>query len=201
MNLGLQKLLVKDSEAISLLRSSKVGVMPTDTVYGLVARADNPAAAARLYALKHREHKPGTIIAANIQQLVDLGIEPRHLDRIAHLWPNSLSVVVPAGEHLAYLHQDLRSIPMRIPKDPKFRRILEQTGALISSSANQPGMPPAANAAQAWDYFQGSVDFYVAGEDLTGKAPSTIICVSENGHIEVLRQGAVTLTAEDLTPA
>ncbi len=51
-----------------------MGVLPTDTVYGLVARRLDQAAATRLYRLKKREQKPGTVIAASIDQLVELGI-------------------------------------------------------------------------------------------------------------------------------
>jgi L-threonylcarbamoyladenylate synthase len=194
----MQKLLVDESRAVSLILDGSVGVMPTDTVYGLVAQAADREATARLYALKHRERKPGTIIAANIEQLVELGIDKRYLDRISHLWPNPLSVVVPAGDELYYLHQGLDSIPMRIPDNDEFKKILLKTGALISSSANQPHMVPAANAAGAWEYFQNGVDFYVDGGNLSGKAPSTIIRISENGHIEVLREGAFKISADEL---
>ena len=46
-------------EAIPLLLNGQVGVVPTDTVYGLAACASNEQAVTRLYALKHRERKPG----------------------------------------------------------------------------------------------------------------------------------------------
>ena len=52
-------------EAVERLLRGGVGVMPTDTVYGLVARVADRPAVERLYTLKHREHKPGTVIAAN----------------------------------------------------------------------------------------------------------------------------------------
>ncbi|HVU59881.1 MAG TPA: Sua5/YciO/YrdC/YwlC family protein, partial [Candidatus Saccharimonadales bacterium] len=52
-------------------RPGTVGVLPSDTVYGIMARAADREAVARLYRLKHREHKPGTVIAATIDQLVD----------------------------------------------------------------------------------------------------------------------------------
>ncbi len=44
-----------------------VGILPTDTVYGLVARATDKEAVSRLYSLKGRDKKPGTIIAGNIE--------------------------------------------------------------------------------------------------------------------------------------
>src|SRR5476649_23730 len=98
-------------ETISWLKSGAVGVMPTDTVYGLVARAADRKAVARLYALKHREHKPGTVIAASVEQLVELGLNEADLQVVRHLWPDSLSLIISAGDELTYLHQGLDSLP------------------------------------------------------------------------------------------
>lgn len=178
-------------EAIARLRSGAVGVMPTDTVYGLVARAADRAAVARLYALKHREHKPGTVVAASIEQLVALGVPEHYLRRVEQWWPNSLSVEMPLGSELAYLHQDTGRQAYRVVADEQLRAVLEQTGPLATSSANQPGEPSANTAAEAWDYFGDSVDFYVDGGDRSGRPPSTIIRVTPTGDIEIIRQGAV----------
>ena len=68
-----------DNTAKQLNQPSAMGVIPTDTVYGVVARAADEAAVARLYKLKHRDSKPGTVIAANIDQLVELGVKRRYL--------------------------------------------------------------------------------------------------------------------------
>jgi len=77
---------------LHLLKNGGVGVLPTDTVYGLVTQATNLASVVRLYSLKHRENKPGTIIASSIQQIIDLGIEPEHISAAKTYWPNPTSV-------------------------------------------------------------------------------------------------------------
>jgi L-threonylcarbamoyladenylate synthase len=189
----LQNKLISVEKAIDILKNGGVGVLPTDTVYGLAASAHNKEAVARLYALKHREKKPGTIVAASVQQLIELGVDPKQVEQAAKWWPNPLSVIVPTGDNLFYLHQTLDSLPFRIPADENFRKILEQTGPLATSSANQPGEPTSEHVQQAWDYFEDSVDFYVDGGDLSGRAPSTIIRFDAAGNIEVLRQGAVKI--------
>ncbi len=51
--------------ADDFMKAGAVGVIPTDTVYGIAARARDEVAFARLYSLKKREVKPGTLIAAN----------------------------------------------------------------------------------------------------------------------------------------
>jgi L-threonylcarbamoyladenylate synthase len=131
------------AKAIELLKNGGVGVIPTDTVYGLAARAADPQAVSRLYQLKQREHKPGTIVAANIDQLVELGIKKRYLTAVEQYWPNPLSIIIPTGEELGYLHQGLNSLAIRIPKDEALQRLLQETGPLLTSSANQPGEPTA----------------------------------------------------------
>jgi tRNA threonylcarbamoyl adenosine modification protein (Sua5/YciO/YrdC/YwlC family) len=179
-------------EAIEILNDGGLGVMPTDTVYGLVARAANPDAVKRFYALKHREHKPGTVVAATVNQLVELGVPEEYLRRVAQWWPNPLSVEMSLGKDLTYLHQDTGRQAFRVVADERLRSILEQTGPLVTTSANQPGEPGATNLSEAEDYFKGAVDFYVDGGDLSGRAPSTIIRVVAD-DIEVIRQGAVEI--------
>lgn len=189
------KSIVPIEEAVAALLRGGVGVMPTDTVYGLVARAVDKAAVARFYALKHREHKPGTVVAASVGQLVELGLSERELRAVERWWPNPLSVVIAAGEELGYLHQGLGSLVVRVPAGEALRGMLERIGPLVTSSANQPGELPAVNVEQAWGYFGDVVDFYVEGGDLSGRAPSTIVRVMVDG-IEVLREGA--MKASDL---
>lgn len=169
-----------------------VGVIATDTLYGLVARAGDQTAVQRLYAFKKRENKPGTVIAANIDQLVELGIKRRYLTAVEQFWPNPLSVIIPAGPELDYLHQGKHSLAIRIPKDQRLQKFLLETGPLLTTSANHPGETPASTIAQARDYFGDEVDFYQDGGDLSEHKPSTIIRIIDDA-IEVVRPGAVTI--------
>jgi tRNA threonylcarbamoyl adenosine modification protein (Sua5/YciO/YrdC/YwlC family) len=175
-----------------LMRGGAVGVMPTDTVYGLVARAADRQAVARLYALKHREHKPGTVIAASVEQLMELGVEERYLRRVAHWWPAEVSVETPLASKLSYMHQGTGREGLRVVADERVRKVLMETGPLVTSSANQPGEPGSNTVAEAEAYFGDSVDFYVDGGDLTGRPPSTLVKVTDGGY-EVIRQGAVRI--------
>jgi len=181
------------AEIVSLLRQGCVGVMTTDTIYGVVARAADPDAVAKLYHIKHREGKPGTVIAASIEQLEQLGVAPQYLQLVSSFWPAPLSVVLPVDPALAYLDQGKSSLAVRIPSDETIQALLSQTGPLLTSSANMPGEPPSQNIAQAKHYFGDTVDFYVDGGDTTGNQPSTVASLSTDGTLTVLRQGAVQL--------
>lgn len=183
--------IVSFSQAVQLLQNGKIGVMPTDTVYGLVATALDPTVVERFYALKQREQKPGTLIAANPDQLLLLGVDQSEIDTVAEWWPNPLSAVLTVHGN-DYLHQGVGTLAMRVVANKQIRELLEQTGPLITSSANQPGEPPATTIQEAVDYFGKSVDFYVDGGEIVGVLPSTIIRPAPSG-IEILRQGSISL--------
>jgi tRNA threonylcarbamoyl adenosine modification protein (Sua5/YciO/YrdC/YwlC family) len=176
-----------------LQQPGAIGVIPTDTVYGIVARAADAKAAARLYQLKKRDDKPGTLIAADIGQLEELGLKHRYLKAVEQFWPGAVSVVIPAASpELSYLHRGKMSLAVRIPDDKKLRALLRQTGTLVTSSANHPGEPMATTIEQARNYFGKEVDFYVDGGDLSRHQPSTIIRIVDDA-VEVLRPGAVKI--------
>lgn len=180
-----------EDSIINLIISGGIGVVPTDTLYGLVASANNEQAVKRLYSLKNREKKPGTLIASSIEQLVDLGLKKRYLTAVAQYWPNSISVVIPTDSRLEYLHQGQKSLAVRLPADVNLIDLLNKTGPLITTSANLPGEEPSTNISEAKKYYGDKVDFYVDGGRLN-VVPSTVIRVIDDA-IEILRQGKVKI--------
>jgi L-threonylcarbamoyladenylate synthase len=181
---------LNDPKLVALLTDGAVGVLPTDTVYGLVCRAADTGAVARLYELKSREHKPGTLIAATIDQLVELGVKARYLKAVEQFWPGAVSVETP--HHIDYLNMSTGRQAIRIPDDTPLLALLKQTGPLQTTSANLPGEPVATTIAEAQDYFGDTVDFYVDGGDLSNRPPSTIIRIIDDA-IEIIREGAVKI--------
>ncbi len=180
------------SQIIDQIKDGAVGIAPTDTLYGIVCSAGDQPAVERLYALKSREAKPGTLVAASIDQLVGLGIPRRYLTAVEQYWPGAISIVIPVGFALGYLHQGKGSLAIRIPAEESFREFLHQSGPLLTTSANMPGETPAHTIQEAKDYFGESVDFYLDGGDLSGREPSTIIRIIDDA-VEVIREGAVKI--------
>lgn len=178
------------SDISSRLLCGDIGVIPTDTVYGLVALAANQDAVAKLYKLKRRTNKPGTVIAASVDQLVTLGIPKKYLKPVLHYWPNPISVIVPAHGNLSYIHQGKHSLAVRIPDDEQLSMLLASTGPLLTSSANQPGQVPVTTIEKAYDCFGDDVDFYVDGGDCTATQASTIIQVIDDA-VAVVREGSI----------
>lgn len=183
---------LQDPQLSKLLKESAVGVLPTDTLYGLVCQASDRDAVQRLYAIKHREQKPGTIIAASVEQLVKLGIPKRYLAAVKQYWPHPISVVVPTAPALSYLDLGRMSLAVRIPDATEIVALLQRVGPLLTSSANMPGKPSAITVEEAKSYFSETVDFYVDGGDLSSRKPSTIIRVVDDA-VEVLREGTIMI--------
>lgn len=185
---------ISDPLLTDLFGSGKVGVIPTDTIYGLAVAANNARAVAKLGRLKQGEtkYRPGTVIAASADQLVEFGVDEEAVRRVQHLWPNPLSIELPISGGLAHLHQEGPHRAFRVVADGPLRDLLERVGPLLTTSANLHGHPPANNIREAQRYFGGEVDFYLDGGDLSGHPPSTVARFID-GHLVVLRQGAVTI--------
>src|SRR3990167_4180134 len=183
---------LSEKNLASVLKNGAVGIIPTDTLYGLVASANDPKSAERVLMIKGRKYKPGTLIAANTRQLVDLGVKSRYLKAVEQFWPGAVSVVLPVPPELDYLHTGEKSLPIRIPNDDELLKLLIQTGPLITTSANKPKKKPANNITEAQSVFGNTIDFYVDGGDLSDRKPSTIIRIIDD-EVEVLREGAVKM--------
>ena len=178
---------------IPLLQSGAIGVLPTDTVYGLVAVASNRLAIEKLYALKPRERQPGTTIAASVDQLAELGFPESTLSAAAKYWPNAVSVEMATTSLPTYLKRDQTHMAARIPDQQQLHQLLSHTGPLMTTSANTPHAPTSRCLDEAIAYFGDKVDFYVDIGDLGERPPSTIIGFNSSGKVIVYRQGAVEL--------
>jgi L-threonylcarbamoyladenylate synthase len=184
---------LNDQTLVELIKNGAVGVLPSDTVYGLMAAIRHPEAVKKLYATKPRELAPGTIIAASIEDLASVGFKLDQLKQVEHFWPASLSVVLDASDINTDVKQARVDLPVRIPDSPELSRLLKQTGPLMTTSANAPKQPTSTSVAMAKMYFGDSVDYYVDGGDLSHRPPSTIIGIKPDGSIEIYRQGAVDI--------
>ena len=181
---------VADKNLAALLHGGAIGILPTDTVYGLVS-VIAPEPIKRLYATKPRQSHAGTVIASSVDDLIALGLDEAALQHVSHLWPASLSVVIAAQHVPKFLREERGSLAVRIPEDKTLRSLLQKTGPLMTTSANKHGEKTAATISTAQRIFGDSVDFYVDGGDLSNRPPSTIVMVDARGTITTLRDGAV----------
>lgn len=181
---------------IELLKTGKIGVIPTDTIYGIVGFALSPATVESIYKLRRRStDKPLIILISNLNDLNHFNIVLTEKQRsfLRKNWPNPLSVVLTClDEKFFYLHRGQKSLAFRIPKDKKLLKILTMVRPLVAPSANFEGEKPSETINEAKKYFGDRLSFYVDGGKLES-TPSTIITLSKDGLTEVVRQGGYKL--------
>lgn len=172
---------------VSLITEGGIGILRTDTLYGIVARADNEAAVERMYAVKGRTPtKPPIVLIASTDQLLDTYDEST-LKQLHELWPAKTSIILPAILAPAWLTRGSGSLAYRIPDDVVLRQLLSKTGPLIAPSANPEGEHPAMTIAEAKQYFGDKIDFYVDGGTVIDDTPSKLYRLQADGGMERLR--------------
>lgn len=172
--------------AAAILLSGGIGVLRSDTVYGVMALAANKRAVERLYQVKGRSpDKPPVIMIAGLQQIIG-EVDEMIQGWIGDLWPGKNSLIIEAPEAPEWLTRGVESLAYRVPDDAGWREFLVCTGALATSSANPEGMPTATTIQEAVAYFGESVDFYVDGGRVDDNTPSRLFRVVTSG-LERLR--------------
>lgn len=163
-----------DENIVLLLKKGAIGVVRTDTLYGLVAAANNDVAVERVFATKHRSYdKSPIVLIGNLDQLFD-AVDTSVTDRLIGLWPGKNSIILPTHKAPDWITRGKSNVAYRLPDDEKLRSFIEKTGPLVAPSANPEGLPPAMTIAEAEKYFGDSVDFYVDGGTVTDDTPSRL---------------------------
>jgi L-threonylcarbamoyladenylate synthase len=184
------------SQALEALRAGGVIAIPTDTVYGLAAALDQPAAIERIYALKGRDDgKPLPILASDLSSATRLSSSfPEAARRLTdRFWPGPLTVVVPASPAVpAGVLRGGSTVGLRMPAHPVALALLAAAGgALAVTSANRSGDPETVCADEVHVVFGETVDVIVDGGCCPGGQVSTVVEV-EAGELRVLRAGALS---------
>lgn len=172
--------------AAAAVRAGELAIVPTETVYGVAARADSPSAMARLYAAKGRdESKRIARFATGIETVRASGAKVDDVaERLAAaFWPGPLTMVLPnaAGGWDGF----------RVPDHAVALAWLRELDFLPAvTSANRSGEPPARTAQEAWDALAPHVSVALDAGPVADGVPSTVVKVA-GGGVEILRAGAI----------
>ncbi len=179
-----------------IIRDGGTGVLPTDTIYGLVASALDKKAVGKVYKMRERNpKKPFIILISSVRDLEIFGIrvDKKLRSLLFKFWPGKVSVILPCPlKRYHYLHRGTNSLAFRLPANEDLIEILKKTGPLIAPSANLEGLPPAKTIERARKYFGDQAEFYADSGKLDSP-PSTLIRISANGEVAVLRRGAMKI--------
>ena len=188
-------------EAAGVLRAGGLVGFPTETVYGVAARATHAAALERLRDLKDRPNRPFGVHlgdAAEVHRYVRRLPQPA-ANLIAKGWPGPITILLRAGGELAdeklqklglhsvLCHEDV--IGLRCPDSPVTGALLRAvTDPVVASSANLAGKPSPRSAEEALEQLDGRIDLLLDDGPTRYGRDSTIVDFSGGGW-KVDRQG------------
>lgn len=190
------------AEAAQLLRSGKLVAVPTETVYGLAARADQAEAVANIYRAKGRpDFNPLISHVANMEQAKALAdFDARALKLAETYWPGPMTLILPAKQPsgvVAAVTAGLPTIAIRIPSHPVMRALLSELNLpLAAPSANRSGFISPSKPDHVLESLGNQVDAILDGGPCAKGVESTIVALRPDGW-QILRPGP--LTQEDIT--
>jgi L-threonylcarbamoyladenylate synthase len=196
--------------AAGAVRSGRLVVIPTDTVYGVGCDAFDATGVRAVLAAKNRgpDMPIGVLVGswASLDGLV-LSVPQQARDLVEAFWPGDLSLVLPHAPSLNWMLGNTRgTVMLRMPLHPVALELLREVGPMAVSSANQSGRPPASTAAQAREQLGESVAVYLDGGSTGEPVPSTIVDLTGAQPV-LLREGAVSradvseVLGKEITPA
>ena len=173
--------------AVACLRAGGVVVLPTETVYGVAALADDPSAVEQLFALKGRPaDRRVAVLVADLDQVRSLAVVDERTTVLAvAAWPGPLTMVLPTTPG-----SDELTVGVRCPDHALVRAIATAVGPIATTSANRSGDPTPADAASAAASLGG--DLLVLDGGPCAGMPSTVVDLTVD-PAAVLREGTVTI--------
>ena len=185
--------------AAALLRAGGLVAIPTETVYGLAVRADDPDAVARLFVAKGRPaDNPLIVHVASVDDVVAVAREVTPLARelLARFAPGPLTVVLTARDDLPRaVTGGLDTVAVRVPDHAVALEVLRRSGiALAAPSANRSSRPSPTSAEHVLADLDGLIDAVVDGGATRVGLESTVVD-ARGPSWRLLREGGVTREA------
>ena len=169
-------------------------VLPTETVYGLFAKALDEKAVDHVYQLKRRPRdKALNLNVASIDDILYFSKhQPAYLKNLVDAFlPGPLTIILEANDRVPYwVNSDLATVGFRMPSHPVTLDLIREFGPLIGPSANISGHASGVSFKGILKDFDQEVLGLEDDSFLTGK-DSTILDLSGD-KVKILRQGAIT---------
>ena len=186
------------AEAARILREGGLVAVPTETVYGLAARADRDESVAAIYKAKGRpSFNPLIVHVAGLKTAQALAtFDARALQLADAFWPGPLTLVLPLREYApvaAAVTAGLATVALRCPAHPVMRALIAETGLpLAAPSANRSGGVSPTDAAHVVSSLEDRLDAVIDAGACEAGLESTIVALREGGRWQVLRPGPIS---------
>lgn len=181
--------------AAEALKRGELVAVPTETVYGLAARAGDDAAVRAIYAVKHRSpEKPLSILVSGMEMVKAYTRNiPAAAWRLAEqYWPGPLTMVLEDGGGVApTVTCGGSTLGVRCPDHPMTLALIRALGEpLAAPSANPSDLPSPKTAQAVLDYFDGKIEAVLDGGVCDLGVESTIISLTGE-EPKILREGGI----------
>lgn len=187
---------VEIENAVQALRDGELVAFPTETVYGLGANAQNPAAVRRIFEAKGRPPNHPVIVHLDSPRFLHRWVRevPEAANRLAEsFWPGPLTMVMPRAPQVHDVitgGQD--TIAIRVPAHPMAQQLLTAFGGGIAApSANRYGRLSPTRAEHVREEFGEALRVILDGGECQIGLESTIVSF-EGEQVRLLRPGSVT---------
>jgi L-threonylcarbamoyladenylate synthase len=189
-------------DAVTMLRRGLVVAAATETFFGLLADARQPAAIDRVLALKGRDEKKGIALLLPSREAWEslvTNVPPLAALLANRFWPGPLTIALAARSDIDPRLTVDATVAVRWGGDSAAARLTRMFGApLTATSANRVGEPPCTSHDQVVRAFaaaQGAEQLITIPGHAPGGAPSTLVAVDDN-RVRIVREGQVS--ANDL---
>jgi L-threonylcarbamoyladenylate synthase len=181
--------------ASDILKDSNLVAFPTETVYGLGARALDKSAVSKIFKAKGRKSDNPLIV--HIANKGDLNKLAKNIPKVAYklakeFWPGPLTLVLEKKSIIPNnVTSGLKTVAIRMPNNKIALELIKESGPIAAPSANISGRPSGTSFEHVLEDFNGKIDAVIEGEDSKIGLESTVISLVDKPVL--LRPGYVTL--------
>ena len=176
------------------LEAGRAVILPTETVYGIFAKALDQQAVDYIYELKRRPREKALNLNVADEETIRIYSkrQPSYLSKlIASFLPGPLTIILQANEKVPeWIHSGMDTVGFRIPAHPKTLELIRKFGPLVGPSANLSGYASGTKYEAIVKEFDQLVPGFEDDAFLTGQ-DSTILDIS-GSKARILRQGTIT---------
>ena len=187
------------ARAAAILEGGGLVAVPTETVYGLAARADSADAVAKIYKAKGRpSFNPLIVHTRDAEQAADFAEFGEQALALANAyWPGPLTMVLPLRSDAGLapaVTAGLPTLAVRCPEHPVMQQLLNTVSfPLAAPSANRSGYISPTSVAHVLETLEGRIDAVIDGGRCVAGLESTIVAVREDGSLHELRPGPIEI--------
>ncbi len=180
---------ILDKSVKKALANNQLIIARTDTIYGVLARADSVESMKKLYEVKQRSPEESSIIlVADVSSIPGLTSQQCKIyQELSNHRPTTIAIRV-SDSFLPHLPRNNGTLAFRAVPNSPLASLIKSTGYLLAPSANPKSLPPARNITEAAEYFGETVAVYVDSGEVSDIKPSQIVAFGDENQMIYIRK-------------